>query len=114
MKNIAVNERNDIYIKDDGVLAINSGLAAVMQTCSNAAKAQLGEMILQTNRGVPNFQTVWNGAPNVAQFRAYLLRTLLSVQDVIEIRELTIDVTGGILNYQATIVTIYGTGVLNG
>lgn len=114
MKTLAVDGNNDIYIARDGNLALNTGLLAVQETCAQAAKAQLGEMVLDTQRGIPNFQTVWNGKPNIAQFEAYLRRTLLGVQGVIGITELTITVESDILTYSASITTIYGSGVING
>ncbi len=114
MRNLATDDNNDLYIQRDGRLAINENLEAVLQACEHAVKAQLGEMILATQQGMPNFQTIWNGAPNVAQFEAYLRATILSVAGVTEIQGLTIQVINGILLYQATIVTIYGRGALNG
>lgn len=113
-KMIAVDSNNDIYVKNDGNLAINNDLAAVSQNCENAVKAQLGEMIFAVDRGVPNFQTIWNGSPNLAQFEASLRQTILQVEGVLEITDLTTRVDGGILFYIATIQTIYGSTVLNG
>lgn len=114
MRCIAVDEKNDMYIGENGNLALNSGIDAIMQACANAVKAQLGEMILETNRGIPNFQTVWNGAPNIAQFEAFLRRTILEVEGVTNILNLTTRVNNGTLFYEVDIQTIYGSEVLNG
>lgn len=113
-KTFATNNNNDLFIGNDGNLAIVNGQQAVLQACATAAKAQLGEMIYATNRGLPNFQTVWVGSPNLAQFEAALRQTLLSVNGVTEITDLSTSVTNNTLFYTATIKTIYGMGTLNG
>jgi hypothetical protein len=113
MKTLAVDSNNDIYVGNDGNLSVNLDLQATIETCAQAAKAQLGEMVLDMQRGIPNFQTVWNGKPNVAQFEAYLRRTITEVPTVTGITELTIVTEGDILNYSASITTIYGSGVIN-
>jgi hypothetical protein len=109
-----VDSNNDLIIAGDGNLAISSDLAATLQACEHAAKAQLSEMVLAVDEGIPNFQTVWTGAPSVIQFEAYLRRSLLAVVGVLDIVELTTVVANNILSYNVTIATIYGEGVING
>lgn len=111
---IAVDSNNDLYIGPDGSLALADGLQAVMQAAQQAAQTQLAEMIYAVDQGVPNFEAVWNGAANVAQFEAYLRRTITDVEGVTGIQDLTTTVSGNKLSYRVTIETIYGPGVLNG
>jgi hypothetical protein len=111
-KCFAVNVNNDIYIGRDGNLAINQNLAALMQACAHAAKAQLGEMMLAADEGVPNFETIWSDATNVAQFEAYVRRQISKVEGVIEVREFSVEIADNKAIYSATIVSIYGTEVL--
>lgn len=110
----SVDENNDLFINEQGTLAISSGLKAVLQNCEHAAKAQLKEMVLNYDQGVPNFETIWNGSPNVIQFRAALRRTLLNVEGVTNVNELTVTVANNVLSYFAIIATVYGQGQLNG
>ena len=114
MRVIAADSNNDLYIGPDGSLAMATELEAVMQAAQQAAQTQLGEMIYAVDQGVPNFASVWNGAANISQFEAYLRRTLLAVDHVTGISDLTITVAGNKLSYTATIETDYGPGVLNG
>jgi hypothetical protein len=109
-----VDENNDLILAGDGDLAISTDLEAVLQACEHAAKAQLAEMVLAVDQGVPNFQTIWQGSPNVFQFEAYLRRQLQNVTGVVEVSELTSTVSDNVLSYTATIQTIYGQGVVNG
>jgi hypothetical protein len=111
---LAANSNNDIFIGGDGSLSVVSGLDAVTQACKQAAQAQLGEMVLSTDQGVPTFQTIWNGSPNIPQFVAYLRRTLMTVPDVIEVTALAAVVSDGVLSYTATIKTNYGEAAING
>ena len=113
-----VNENNDLFIGSDGNLSIVSGQQAVLFACASAAKAQLGEMIYAVNQGIPNFQAVWVGTPNLQQFEAALRNTLLNVSGVVQVDSITFTQTntskGNILGYTAVIVTEYGETILNG
>lgn len=111
---LAVDENNDLYTGADGSLATCIALQAVLQNCEHAVKTQLGEMIYAVDAGVPNFTTVWNGSPNKTQFEAFLRRTILAVQDVTEIQELSSAASNHVMSYRAVIKTIYGLGAING
>lgn len=109
----AVTQDNDLFIGSDGNLSIATGIRAVLFAAQQAAQTQLGEMLFAVDQGIPNFQTVWNGAPNVAPFEAALRRTLLAVPGVNGVLALTVVVAENKLTYQATIQTIFGTGAIN-
>lgn len=111
---LAVNAQNDLHLGADGNLARTSDLDAVMQAAQHAAQTMLGEMIYAVDRGVPNFEVVWNGSPNLPQFDAFLRRAILSVDGVQQIQELTVSRAANTLTYRAVIQTVYGTAVLNG
>jgi len=111
---ISTDTNNDIYIGANGSLSISSGINAVLLACEHAAKTQLGEMIFAVDQGIPNFAEVWNGAPNILQFDAYLRRALVAVDGVESVTDLQIYTSDNKLTYQATIQTIYGTGAING
>lgn len=110
----ATDINNDLYIGSDGSLVIASDLNAVLNICANATKAQLGEMLYNVDQGIPNFQAIWKGAPNYPQFESALRKTLLAIEGVSRIANLVITNSNNILSYSVTIITIYGTGVLNG
>jgi hypothetical protein len=113
VKAIAVNSNNDLFIGPSANFVVLEGLPAVLQICAQAVKAQLGEMVLNTDRGIPNFEVTWKGAPNIAQLENALRKTLLRVQGVIEISDLTINIQNNILIYRATILTSFGQGILS-
>lgn len=109
-----VDSNNDLVLASTGNLSISAGLEAVLQACEQAAKAQLGEMILAVDEGMPNFDVVWNGAPNFPQFEAALILRLRSVSGVTEVANVQISASAGVLSYTATIKSIYGEGGING
>ena len=113
-KAIAVNSANDMYMDVTNNLAVAYGLTATLQACAQAAKTILGEMIFQTDNGIPYFQQVFNGVPNIPQYQAALRVAWLAVADVIEVVSLTIIQVGNTLKYNATLMTDYGQGTING
>lgn len=118
-KTVAVDQNNDIYLDSNGNLAIATGLTAVMQACQQAAQTLYGEMVLQIDQGIPYFQVVFVGTPNIAQFEAALRSAWLEVNGVTQVASVTIIQTGtnaveplNTLGYTAVIDTIYGQGTL--
>ena len=110
----AVDANNDLFIGADDRLAIVTGVTAVEQAAAQAAKTVLSEMVLATDQGLPYFEAVWVGEPNIGQFEVALRAAISAVQDVLSIASLTIDQTGEELGYSAEIQTIYGPGIVNG
>lgn len=113
MTSLATNARNDLHIGADGNLAVVRGLAAVVQDCEHAMKAQLGEMLFATTRGVPTFGTIWNKW-NPVQFEAYGRRMLLTVANVISVAVFDIAREGDTMRYSATIKTTFGETQISG
>lgn len=111
---LAVDANNDLFIGADDRLSISVGVFAVEQACAQAARTLLGEMVLATDQGLPYFQAVWTGAPNIPQYEAALRAALLAVADVTEVTTLSIGQNGNELTYSAEIATVYGPGNVNG
>jgi hypothetical protein len=99
---------NDLYLDPSGNLALGTGVAAVQQACQNVSRASLGEEVLSINNGIPFFQVVFVGVPNIQIFEAYLRSALLTVPSVVEIQNLTTAIAGGTLSYTVTVETQYG------
>ena len=72
---------NDLFLAN-GRLATATGVDAVAQCCTNAVKTLLGECVLDTERGMPNFKLIWGGSPNLKLYEAALRKTLLAVDGV--------------------------------
>jgi len=117
---------NDIYLNSQGNIALTSDLGvsgnqqAVLQACAQAAKTLLGEIVFNTDVGIPYFETIWIGVPNLQQYKGALTRAFLTVPDVVEVVSLIVssgtaaasDVNT--LTYSAVIRTVYGSGGISG
>lgn len=108
------NSSNDLYIATDGNLATASGLLSVVQNVQNETQAILGECVFDIERGLPDFETIWIGVPNVAQYETALRDTILRVSGVRDIISLAVSLADGVAGYTAEILTDYGTGAMNG
>ncbi len=105
---------NDLYLDADGNISMSYDIQAVLQACAQAAQTLLGEMVFNTDQGIPYFQTVWVGVPNVQQFTAALRAAFLTVPNVVEVISLITSQINNVLNYTAIIRTTYGNGPVVG
>lgn len=113
MRTFVTTSTNDLAISGRS-MSLVSDLAAVLLVCRHCAQAILGEMIFSADTGMPYFETVWVGAPTTAPFEAAFRERIMQVEGVTGIEELTTTQVGDKMQYTATIVTVYGTGALNG
>lgn len=110
---------NDIFIGTDGKLSILSGQPAVQGACGTKAKSQLKEMIYAQNAGMPNFEVVWVGVPNLAAFEAAYRQNIAPVAGVVAVQSFAVADVNNELSYAAVIENEFGaafaqTGVING
>jgi hypothetical protein len=98
----------DVYIGANGNLAVATGLQAIQDACLNVCRARLGEEVLTTGNGLPYFECVFNGSPNLAIFRSYLITVLNNVPGVTSVSDVAISIANNTLSFSATIQTIYG------
>lgn len=112
-KTFAVNSNNDLYIGIDGNLVIANDLVAVTQDCEHVAKTMLNSCVLQTNYGLPYFQVIFNGSPQIPQFQAALRQAFLNVDGVVDVLSLSTNQNANTLTYSAVIQTAYGNVALS-
>lgn len=111
--NITGVANNDIYLNDLGNISLSSGIQAILENCAQAAKTRLGEIVLNTNIGIPYFTTLFVGVPLVEPFNASLRAAWLAVEGVIEVLSLVTTREGNTFMYTAVIRTIEGIGDLS-
>ena len=114
VQTLQTNSNNDLFLNSSNSLTMLTNVAAVAAACTSAAQTQLGECVLQTGYGLPNFQAIWVGVPDFAIWEAYLENILLGVEGVASIESVSILQNGNDLNYSAQINTIYGPTTING
>jgi hypothetical protein len=115
----SVDSNNDLYLGRDGNISLSYDLPAVLVVCEQAVKVRLGEVVLNTDVGIPFFETAFSGVPNIIQFEAAVRSAILNVDGVTDILSINTTVTetspaGAVLNYTAVINTTFGQGTVNG
>lgn len=113
MTNLATDSKNDIYAMSDGNLAMVYDLADTTQACEHAMKAQLGEMVLALQRGVPTEATIW-AKWKPLQFEASARALLLTVPNVQAVKSFSITRTAGVATYVVVIQTAFGNSTVTG
>lgn len=105
---IAVNDSNDIYLLN-GDIAIATGKKAREQIIAAAIRTRLGELQLDTERGIPYFETVFRSPSkdNLDLWEASVRETIMGFDFVSSIKDLDykIDYNSNTLTYSATIIT---------
>jgi hypothetical protein len=110
---LALDENLDLYLDSNGNIATVTGIFAVEQDCDCTMRARLGEMIYQTNTGIPYLQTAFQTS-NPQQFKAAGISALEAVPDVVSVVSFDATVVGKTLDYVAEIESIYGNRFING
>jgi hypothetical protein len=108
MITILTDSNNDIHLNGSDSLAMATGIDAVKASCEYAVKTMMGELIYQGDLGVPNFNLIWNGNPNIPQGENAIRETLLRVENVTGVSSIEAFVEGDIFKYNAVINTIFG------
>lgn len=104
---LSLNNQNDLYINSSGSLTMLTGQQAVAAACETACQTQLGECVLQTGYGLPNFSLIWVGTPDYALWQSYLEQILLNVAGVSGVQSISLSAQNHTLSYSAQITTIY-------
>ena len=111
-KTLACDSNNDLYIDKYGNIAIVSGRQSVLECCAHAMKTISKECVFDQPRGIPYFEAVWSGSPNIQQFNFASIQALSAVADVVSVPDFTSVVSDNKVSYRAVIETIYGTGII--
>jgi hypothetical protein len=114
VQTLALGANNDLVLDAAGSLVMLTGVDAVAAACNTAAQAQLGECVLNTAQGLPNFQALWVGVPDYQIWQSYLEGTLLNVPGVASVQSIRITQRNGVLNYVTQINSIYGPTAIQG
>lgn len=111
-KTIANDPNNyDLVIGSNGQLQLLEGPAATSQNTRTAMAAQRGEMVLETEAGMPMRATAFEGL-NRAAFEAAARQVLAAVPGVLSVEEVTVSQQGDGVVYSATVRTADGTAVI--
>ena len=108
------NEDNDLFVGDNKQLGLLSGIQSTVQITKAAMELQLGEAIYSIALGIPTDRAVWSGNPDLQQFESFARSQIERISDVVEVKEFNALINDDVLEYTATISTIYGDTTVNG
>jgi hypothetical protein len=103
---IGTDSNNDIYQDANGDIALLSGVAALQQDCVHALQAQLREMVLAYDQGMPTMDDVFQSA-NLQKYSAVGITTLLAINGVTGVQSFVAQFVDGQMVYEADILTVY-------
>jgi hypothetical protein len=107
VQTLQTNAQGDLALNAGGSLTMLTGSQAVAAACKTACLTQLGECVLQTGYGLPNFSLIWVGTPDYALWQSYLESILLNVAGVTGVQGVSLSATNHVLTYAAQVTTIY-------
>lgn len=101
---------NDICIDDSGDIALASGLDAYATIIADEIRTCLGELQLNTEVGIPYFETIFKGVNAVSIWRMYVTRATTALPFVKNIRsmDVEIDSQSKVLSYTMEVETDEG------
>ena len=116
MTGIALDDNHDIYLDKEGNLALCKDIETVKTAVDCATKTNYGEIVLNTNLGVPYFTTIFTAHPDIELWKSYMKEAILSIPKVLGISyfKTYIDYKTSLLKYAVVINTEYGTEEING
>lgn len=114
MRTFKTDQNNDFVQDASGNLVIFSGIEAEAQESRHFASTARGEMIHQTQNGVPFFPLSFGATPSIPQFEASIRARLRQSPDVIEVLSVEASQLSDTLVYTANIRTSSGVTEING
>lgn len=107
-------DTNDIFLNSNGDLEVIQNAEAVANICLNKVRTLQGELLLNTQFGIPYLDILYSAVPNIDLFRFQLRKIITNTENVVAISNLEMTIENNILNYRATIKTTYGEAEVNG
>ncbi|MDR0675640.1 MAG: hypothetical protein LBF97_01180 [Elusimicrobiota bacterium] len=114
MWSILTDANNDIYLNSKKSIAIGEDKQALSQIIKNSILTLLGEIELDTTKGIPYFDSLFLGIPDLDLFESYLRNTIKNIDGVIAITNYIYEIKDNIFRYKIYIQTIYGDIEING
>ena len=116
MQGLALNEHNDIFLDSTGNLAIVKDLQAVKTAVLCATQTNYGELPLNTQKGIPYFETILTAHPDIDLWKRYMQKAILSIPQVLSIVYFKTyrDYKDSLFKYAVVINTEYGQEEING
>lgn len=113
MMTFDVTDGNDIYLGNDGNLAVVHDEAAVTNCCMHYARALRGEMLHRMDQGIPYWKTTFGRDADLPMFETAFRERMRGISQVQAVESFSASVNDNELHYTAVIRTVYGRITLN-
>ena len=109
------DQNNDIYLDDNGNLALARDIEAVKTAVSCQTKTNYGEIVLNNQLGIPYFATIFTAHPDIELWKSYMQEAILQIPKVLSIAyfKTYIDYQNSLLKFAIVINTEYGQGEIS-
>ena len=114
MSTFQTDNNNGFAVENHQLVLLPSGLEAVRTSVQSEIRVLRGEDRYSTGRGLPNFETIWEGTPDIVQFEVTLRVTVLGVEGVTGFSEFSAVTEGDVLSYRARVSTVFGDFFIQG
>ena len=116
MTGIALDDNHDIYLDNQGNIALVKDIEAVKTAVDCATKTKYDEIVLDTRSGIPFFETIFTAHPDIELWKSYMKEAILRIPKVLGITAFKtyIDYQKSLLKYAVVINTEYGEAEING
>lgn len=111
---IARNKSNDLYLDEAGNIAMVDGKEAYAQIINATMRTVRGELQLNTRKGLPYFETVFENRNLVEIWRSEAVIAITALPFVKKVVSFDCKIDGDVLQYTSTIETDNGTVEING
>ena len=111
--NFAIDSDNGFLLSQNQIVLLE-GVEAIAVNCTTEVQTLTGEDPYFQLKGMPNFQTIWEGSPNVPDFETSLRDALLNINGVFNATNFIYDLNDNILTYSIEIQTFIGFTTIEG
>lgn len=105
---IAFDRNSDLFLDGQGNLAMATGRYALSYITLNAIRTVRGELVYNTEAGVPYFTTVFENPPNLRLWEYYVRETALAVDGVISVDSFLCEIKNNAVSYEMVMSTEWG------
>ena len=105
---IAFDRNSDLFLDGQGNLAMATGRYALSYITLNAIRTVRGELVYNTEAGVPYFTTVFENPPNLRLWEYYVRENALAVDGVISVDSFLCEIKNNAVSYEMVMSTEWG------
>lgn len=103
-----INSQNDLFLSDDGNLAMAEDKTALANIIQNVMQTRRGELRYDRSAGVPYFETLLGVSPNVELWKYYAGQEVERIDGISRVRQLVTRFSEGIFSYEMVVESTIG------